>query len=872
MKRTDLIGIGFVFSLCLVLAGCSGGSSSKGTTPPGSLITSPTSAPSVDEGQSVNITVSAPVTWNLQAYPKIFGTLSNQTSTGATYTAPAPGTLTGPVQITVVATLVSDPTQSAALGVTVDPIISTNGTLSENMSCQYDPINQIGQGNGVVGATYPNLAVIPPSAVGGTAPYTWSVSSGTLPSGLSLGWATTSNNPSKVYLSGTPVSAGCSQITLQVTDATGATATTTSNYIIITPPALKVQVPNYPDAFSLTPYPPTAFTATGGTLPYRNWSVAAGGNQLPPGMTLNPDGGNSAAAVISGTPNSPCNADTCQSYNPIVQVEDSQTPYPAYGSVALNMYQWPALPANPCTSVEGNSTSSNPANLKGSYAFLLRGFDSNGPVVLAGSFAADGAGNVSGGVEDVMRTTGSQTAAAITGGSYTVVAQGTLSVSFEQAGCLVLTTAGGTTTLAVSMGGCSTSSDLTSGACLADSNGVAGLYTTGRLIESDDASGTGTRASGIIRLQDNSALAAGLSGPYAFGLSGWDALGGRYAAAGSFSASSTSLSLIASDINDGGVVQSTLSGGTGSLGAPDPATGRVTATLSVGSSAFNNLAIYVVSAREAILADTGTPSASNPVVGGEAISANGPFSSASLQNSHMFHMAGLAGSGPDPSIGILQFDGVGSFTGTQYENQAGTIGTTSLSGAYAVDPSTGRVMLWAPVQGQNIGDHPLVGYVVPVSTTLTRQSCVQLANCVTGFLLSTDAAAQAGQLEFQTPTLAPPPPFSNLYFTGYFFYGTDEGMDASTPLFAGASNANPTGSKYAGIQSASYLDASYCLEAGCALLLPNETLAGSGTYSVNSNGTAKIGGETVAVTNGNVTFYIDESPLNSHPSVVVVEQ
>jgi len=33
-----------------------------------------------------------------------------------------------------------------------------------------------------------------------------------------------------------------------------------------------------------------------------------------------------------------------------------------------------------------------------------------------------------------------------------------------------------------------------------------------------------------------------------------------------------------------------------------------------------------------------------------------------------------------------------------------------------------------------------------------------------------------------------------------------------------------------------------------------------------------VGGETVAVTNGNVIYYIDESPLNPHPSVTVVEQ
>ena len=875
MKRSNLIGVAFVSFLCLLACGCSSSSSSSGTpqttstAPTGLQFISPTVSPSIDPGQSVTLTVSEPVTWMLQAYPRVVGTLSNETSTSATYTAPAAGNVTSTLQVTVVATLVSDTTQSAALGVTINPAVTTIGALSINTSCQYDPINLIGQSDGTVGSAYPNHNS--PSAAGGTPPYTWSITSGSLPVGVSLGWAPVPpNNPSRVYLYGTTVSAGCSPVTLQVTDATGMTATTATNYIIITPPALKIQVPNYTDSYSAIPYPPTAFAATGGVLPYRNWSIPDGANQLPPGMTLSLDPTNSAVAFISGTPQA-CAVGFCQSYTPPLQVEDSQTPYPAVGTATLNMNEWPALSADPCSSA-GGSTVGNLASMQGEYAFLLRGFDAAGPVVMAGSFATDGAGNVTGGVEDVMRTTGSQTGAPISGGSYAIINQSTLSKPFGQAGCLMLTTPAGTTTFAISMGGCSTSSDPTSGECVANAQGVAGLYTTGRLIESDDNTGTGTRASGIIRLQDSSALSAGLSGPYAFGLSGWDSVGGRYASAGSFNASSTALTSVATDVNDGGVLQSSLKGGAGSLGGLDATTGRATASMSVGSSSLSNLAVYVVSAQEVIVADTGTPSATNPVIGGEAISANGPFSNSSLLNSHMFHIAGLSGSGPDPSIGILQFDGGGSFTGTQYEDQAGTIGTNSLSGIYSVDAGTGRLQLTAPGLGQNIGDHPLVGYIIPVSNTLTRQSCVQLASCVTGFLLSTDATAQAGQLEFQTPTVGPPPPFSNLYLTGYFFFGTDESLDASTPLFAGVSNANPTGAKYAGIQSASYPNASYCLQPGCALLLPNETLGASGAYSVNSNGTASIGGETVAVTNGNVTFYIDESLFNSHPAVIVVEQ
>src|SRR3974390_1905556 len=103
---------------------------------------------------------------------------------------------------------------------------------------------------------------------------------------------------------------------------------------------------------------------------------------------------------------------------------------------------------------QGGTANTNLSSMKGSYAFLLRGFDANGPVVMAGSFAADGAGNVTGGVEDVMRTTGSQNGAAITGGSYAVLQQNDNSTNtFEQSGCLSLTTSAGTTTFALSMAG-----------------------------------------------------------------------------------------------------------------------------------------------------------------------------------------------------------------------------------------------------------------------------------------------------------------------------------------------------------------------------------------------------------------------------------
>jgi hypothetical protein len=117
---------------------------------------------------------------------------------------------------------------------------------------------------------------------GGTSPFTWSVSVGTLPAGISL---SASGN-----LTGTPTATGTASFTVKVTDANGQSATQATSITIsagvsttfAAPPAGQVGV-----AYTAT------LTAAGGTAPY-TWSVNAG--SLPPGITLTPTG------VLSGTP------------------------------------------------------------------------------------------------------------------------------------------------------------------------------------------------------------------------------------------------------------------------------------------------------------------------------------------------------------------------------------------------------------------------------------------------------------------------------------------------------------------------------------------------------------------------------------------
>jgi uncharacterized protein (TIGR03437 family) len=150
--------------------------------------------------------------------------------------------------------------------------------------------------SGYVGGAYSQTL----SATGGVSPYTWSVTSGSLPGGLTLSSGGT--------ISGTPTAAGSFSFTVQVKDSAAATATMTFALTITAtaPPLIATSSP-LPVASVGVAYSQT-LTATGGSTPY-TWSVTSGA--LPGGLTL------SAGGTISGTPT------TAGTYSFTVQVRDS---------------------------------------------------------------------------------------------------------------------------------------------------------------------------------------------------------------------------------------------------------------------------------------------------------------------------------------------------------------------------------------------------------------------------------------------------------------------------------------------------------------------------------------------------------------------
>jgi large repetitive protein len=123
------------------------------------------------------------------------------------------------------------------------------------------------------------------TATGGAPPYTWAVSSGSLPPGLNL-------TPTGT-LAGTPTQTGAFTFNAQATDNTGGTAQAQIS-VSITPPALTITVPSaVPSGMAGVEYPVQIATAAGGTAPY---TFSVGSGSLPQGMTLGSDG------TLGGTP------------------------------------------------------------------------------------------------------------------------------------------------------------------------------------------------------------------------------------------------------------------------------------------------------------------------------------------------------------------------------------------------------------------------------------------------------------------------------------------------------------------------------------------------------------------------------------------
>jgi large repetitive protein len=255
-----------LIALCTVVVGCgSGGYAGNGISSLSS------SAITIDAGQSFQITAdgsgTSPISWSLSGSSctaSACGTLSSTTGSSVTYTAPAG--IAASIKLTATATITGTNSSSVAnITVNPDPVIS--GT---------PPAANVG---------VPYTATL--TATGGTAPLTWSLN-GSLPAGLTF-------NSKTGVITGTPTTAGSSNVTAQIVDSSDVPYTVkAAEAIPVSLPPTPLQISGNPPSGTVNVAYTTTLSASGGIAPY-SFSLSSG--SLPAGLTLV-----AATGVISGTP------------------------------------------------------------------------------------------------------------------------------------------------------------------------------------------------------------------------------------------------------------------------------------------------------------------------------------------------------------------------------------------------------------------------------------------------------------------------------------------------------------------------------------------------------------------------------------------
>jgi len=402
---------------------------------------------------------------------------------------------------------------------------------------------------------------------------------------------------------------------------------------------------------------------------------------LPSGLTLNPSTG-----VISGTP-------TASGTSSIeVQVQDSESPPVIVVSKPLALVINPAL---------------TNAALTGNFAFSFSGYNSGTPVFMAGRFTTDGTtGLITNGLLDSNSSSGPPLTSVAFTGTYSITADGLGTMTFNPA-------QGPTLVFAVA------------------------VYSSGggRLIQSDP-SNPQAYGSGAIKAQTIVALSGG---NLAFGATGVDLAGSRYASAGGFQINATgALTSGEIDINDAGT-KTTAASLTGSYSVPDPTTGRGTASLSVNRAQAENFSYYLVSATEMVQVSTDQVSATSPLTLTSVlrtVSAGAGFTNVALKGVSVLQSNGVNPNGGSPeAIGVAGlFTGDGTTDGNGFgnatllfdQNTGGTLAQQQVTGGqYNVNQLNGRVTL------NGFGGTPPVLYLVNVKQA---------------FVIGTDGNATSGVL------------------------------------------------------------------------------------------------------------------------------
>ena len=459
------------------------------------------------------------------------------------------------------------------------------------------------------------------------------------------------------------------------------------------------------------------------------------------------------------------------------------------------------------------------SKLRGQFAFEFTGLDASGGYHAAGSFTADGNGNITSGKEDVNRQLGPET---------NLVFTGTYQMSTDNRGTLTFVSPMGTQVFRFAI----------------DSAGDSGKF-----IEFDDS---GIRGSGIIEQQDASAFSeAALKGPYVLSLTGNDNSGARIGALAIFDFNGSGDIVGGSmDVNDGGTLLPTFASFQGIYRVDSTGRGIVNLSIPGFAGGTLQLAFYVVSANKLLLVSTNALSSSNPVFGGTAeLQSGAPYLTSFFHGATVFSLSGEHGNASQVLVGRIVFDGISQPLVEFDQNTGGTVATGNvLTGAYSLgvngsgtlnlDDSNGSSKAWD------------LYAIAPNHAYLMDASSPEVG---------------MGELK---PQLTPPP-FANTDIVGTYVIGSGEPLVYGATLDSGVADFDGVNA-VSGVED---ISRSFASSAGLSLQggyrVSSSSNNGRGTLTLTSPSGATI---ALWVTSASEVLGLEIDSSNSQPVVLHFEQ
>lgn len=624
-----------ILLLAMTFCACGGSGHSVGVT------ASPTTM-ALDQGQATNVTATVTndstksgVTFALSCSAAACGTLSATTSTATTFTAPTP--VASSLQVTITAKSVKDGTKAAASVITVNPNPSIAMPGATQLNATMNTAFSLSLGSG------------------GSGPFTWQITSGALPAGLTLN---ASASTGAAVITGKPTALGTSAFTIKVTDSAGggAMSATQQMSIVVSPAPLSIVTTSLPSGVVNSNYS-QPLQAAGGTTPY-TWSVAAG-SSLPSWLSLS---GSGTSWTLSGTPT----ATGTSTFS--LQVTDSSTP-----PVTVTTTQPLSVTITTAAAACG---SGNESALNGQYAFSLSGFYSAGFQAYIGSFTADGKGNLSAGAIDGNGVGTGPQSGTISASSYTI--------GSDYRGCVIINTTIGNFTTHFAL----------------ENNGA--VATEGAL-EEWEPGGTVYIASGqILKQSVSSTLPNGVWVYEQVGSYG----GARMGVVGTITA-------IGSGKFQGGEYDSNPAIGgnphtglTGTYGTPDPTTGRYAVTTTLSGISVNRAEYLVDGTHFLELTSSGSS-----ILVGEAQLQSTPLT---LSGNLVYYATGASSALGSAEFGRVTISGGNTLTGTIYGDQGSTPGSQAVTCSLVGPDTYGRVTM----SGTNCGNNPPLLYMTGANTAV----------------------------------------------------------------------------------------------------------------------------------------------------------